>query len=99
MLILPEYHSFSFRLPAQIHYQTWYKVFILEHINMEEVTDGEPLELAAQRYCGCPIPGSAQGQVGWGFDQRDLMKEGCYKMIFNLYSKKKPSMILEMYYG
>jgi len=27
---------------------------------------GEVLEQAAQRRCGCPIPGSVQGQVGWG---------------------------------
>ena len=24
------------------------------------------LEQAAQRSCGCPIPGGVQGQVGWG---------------------------------
>ena len=24
------------------------------------------LEQAAQRGCGCPIPGGVQGQVGWG---------------------------------
>ena len=24
------------------------------------------LEQAAQRGCGCPIPGGLQGQVGWG---------------------------------
>jgi len=27
---------------------------------------GEVLEQAAQRGCGCPIPGGIQGQVGWG---------------------------------
>jgi len=27
---------------------------------------GEVLEQAAQRGCGCPIPGSVQGQFGWG---------------------------------
>jgi len=26
---------------------------------------GEVLEQAAQRGCGCPIPGGIQGQVGW----------------------------------
>jgi len=26
----------------------------------------EVLKQAAQRGCGCPIPGGAQGQVGWG---------------------------------
>ena len=28
----------------------------------------------AQRSCGCPIPGSVQGQIGQGFDQPDLVK-------------------------
>ena len=27
---------------------------------------GEVLAQAAQRGCGCPIPGGVQGQVGWG---------------------------------
>lgn len=27
---------------------------------------GEVLEEAAQRCCGCPIPGGDQGQAGWG---------------------------------
>jgi len=26
---------------------------------------GEVLEQAAQRGCGCPVPGGVQGQVGW----------------------------------
>ena len=26
----------------------------------------EVLEQAAQRDCGCPVPGGVQGQVGWG---------------------------------
>jgi len=24
--------------------------------------------------CGCPFPGSVQGQVGWGFEQRGLVE-------------------------
>ena len=36
---------------------------------------GETLEQVAHRSCGCPIPGSVQGQVGWGFEQPDLMKD------------------------
>ena len=28
---------------------------------------------AACRSCGCPIPGGAQGQVGWGPGQSDLV--------------------------
>ncbi|RMC16308.1 hypothetical protein DUI87_08524 [Hirundo rustica rustica] len=35
---------------------------------------GETLEQVAQRNCGFPIPGSAQGQVGWGFEQPGLVK-------------------------
>ena len=33
---------------------------------------GEALAQAAQRSCGCPIPGGAQGQAGWGFGQPGL---------------------------
>uniref|UniRef100_A0A8C0BVW1 Pyruvate dehydrogenase complex component X n=1 Tax=Buteo japonicus TaxID=224669 RepID=A0A8C0BVW1_9AVES len=33
---------------------------------------GEALEEVAQRGCGCPIPGSVQGQVGWGLEQPGL---------------------------
>ena len=28
---------------------------------------GEALEQVAQRSCECPLPGSVQGQAGWGF--------------------------------
>ncbi|KAM9643769.1 uncharacterized protein ACIBXB_012437 [Morphnus guianensis] len=31
--------------------------------------------LLAQRSCGCPIPGIVQGQVGWGFEQLDLVED------------------------
>jgi len=27
---------------------------------------GEVLEQVTQKGCGCPVPGSVQGQVGWG---------------------------------
>ena len=30
------------------------------------------LEQAAQRGCGCPVPGGVQGQVGWGPGQPAL---------------------------
>ena len=33
----------------------------------------EVLEQAAQRGCGCPIPGGVQGQVGWGPGQPGLV--------------------------
>jgi len=35
----------------------------------------ETLEQAAQRGCGCPLPGSVPGHVGWGFEQPDLVKD------------------------
>ena len=35
--------------------------------------DGETLEQAAQRSGGCPIIRSVQDQVGWGFEQPDLV--------------------------
>ena len=31
------------------------------------------LEWAAQRGCGCPVPGGVQGQVGWGPGQPGLV--------------------------
>ena len=34
---------------------------------------GEVLAQAAQRGCGCPIPGGVQGQVGWGPGQPALV--------------------------
>jgi len=34
---------------------------------------GEVLEQAAQRGCGCPIPGDVQGQAGWRPVQTDLV--------------------------
>lgn len=36
--------------------------------------DGEALAQVLQRSCGCQIPGSAQGQVGWGSEQPALME-------------------------
>jgi len=34
----------------------------------------EALAQVVQRSCGCPIIGSAQGQVGWGVEQPGLVK-------------------------
>jgi len=34
---------------------------------------GEVLAQAAQRGCGCPVPGGVQGQVGWGPGQPGLV--------------------------
>jgi len=36
---------------------------------------GETLEQVAQRSYGCPLPGSVQGQVGWGFEQPGLVED------------------------
>ena len=36
---------------------------------------GEVLEQAAQRGCGCSIPGHVQGQVGWGPGQPGLLPD------------------------
>jgi len=35
---------------------------------------GEAVEQVAQRSCGCPLPGSVQGQAGWGFEQPGLVE-------------------------
>ena len=34
------------------------------------------LKQAAQRGCGCPIPGDIQGQAGWGLGQPGLVLNG-----------------------
>jgi len=36
---------------------------------------GETLEQVAQRSCGCPLPGSVQGQVGWSSEQSGLVED------------------------
>ena len=33
---------------------------------------GEVLEQVTQKGCGCPVPGSVQGQVGWVHKKSDL---------------------------
>ena len=35
---------------------------------------GETLAQVAERSCGCPLPGSVQGQVGRGFEQPGLVE-------------------------
>jgi len=35
---------------------------------------GEALAQVAQRSCGWPLPGSVQGQVGWGFEWSGLVE-------------------------
>ena len=34
----------------------------------------EALEQVSRRSCSCPIPGSIQGEVGWGFEQAGLVE-------------------------
>jgi len=36
--------------------------------------DGAALAQAAQRSCGCPLPGKVQGQVGQGSEQPGLVE-------------------------
>ena len=36
---------------------------------------GEALEQVAKWSCGYPLPGTVQGQVGWGFEQPDLVED------------------------
>jgi len=36
---------------------------------------GEALAQVAQRSCGCPLPGSVQGQVGRGLEHPGLVEE------------------------
>jgi len=36
---------------------------------------GEALAQVAQRSCGCPLPGRAQGQVGWSSEQPGLVED------------------------
>jgi len=36
---------------------------------------GEALEQVAQRSCGCPLPVSVQGQVGWSPEQPGLVED------------------------
>jgi len=35
---------------------------------------GEALAQAAQRSCGCSLPGRVQGQVGWSSEQPGLVE-------------------------
>ena len=34
----------------------------------------EALAQVGQGSCGCPIPGSVQGQAGWGLEEPDLVE-------------------------
>ena len=64
---------------------------------------GEVLQQAAQRGCGCPVPGGVQGQVGWGPGQPGLVngevggpawQEGWRFMILGVPSNPGHSVIL-----
>lgn len=61
----------------------------------------EALEQAAKRSCEYPIPGTVQGQRGWGFGQPGLAKGapvlgmgGWILMVFKVPSNASYSMIL-----
>jgi len=41
---------------------------------MVHYAGGEALAQVAQRNCGFPLPGSVQGQAGWGFEQPGLVE-------------------------
>ncbi|RLV94663.1 hypothetical protein DV515_00013051 [Chloebia gouldiae] len=44
----------------------------------QDTGNGCPLPEVSQRSCGCPwIPGSVQGQPGWGLEQKQKMDTGC----------------------
>jgi len=52
---------------------------LLRHLRSYELEilpreGGETLAQVAQRSCGYPLPGSVQGQVGWGFEQPGLVE-------------------------
>jgi len=36
---------------------------------------GEALAQAAQRSCGCPLPGRVQGQVGWTSEHPGVVED------------------------
>ena len=65
----------------RMEFGIWWEVFQLEETFVRPLgkpflcESGEVLEQAAQRSCGCPIPGGVQEQVGWGPGQPGVMPE------------------------
>jgi len=62
---------------------------------------GEALEQVAKTGCGCPLPRSVQGQVGWSSEQPGLAEDvpargrrGWNQMIFTVPSNPNHSLIL-----
>lgn len=47
--------------------------FILD--NRKKYESDETLEEVVRRNCECPIPGSVQGQIRWGFKKPVLVKD------------------------
>jgi len=48
------------------------------NVDKEEILYHEGVDAlaqVAQRSCCCPLTGSVQGQVGWGFEHPGLVKE------------------------
>jgi len=75
------------------------------HWNFLNNDGGEALAQVAQRSCGCPLAGSVQGQVRWGFEQPGLVegvpahgRGGWNSMIFKVPSNPNHSMILWLIY-
>ena len=60
---------------------------------------GKALAQVAQRSCGCPIPGSVPGQVGWGLEHPGLVEsvpaagDGSW-MLFQILSNPNHSVVL-----
>lgn len=46
----------------------------LSLLRKEKFLHNEAPKQVSQRSCWCPIPGSAQDQVGWGSEQPGLMR-------------------------
>jgi len=45
-------------------------------LNMRRLRgDPKHSDSVAQRSCGCPLPGSVQGQVGWSSEQPGLVED------------------------
>ena len=54
------------KLEKRRHYIRYKKDYIRYKEDILYFRGSEALEQVAWRNCGCPIPGSAQGQAGWG---------------------------------
>jgi len=53
----------------------WKTVDLYQIHGRTSIESGKTLQQAVQRNCVNPIPRSVQGQVGWGFEERDRVKD------------------------